>query len=438
MGLSNPTPAATRAALSGTPDSAPIDTSLLPNATAGATVAVTPINATPAPTLADLVKQFPDLAPYINSPKAISEMDMADLYKKMGEVYSKTGGTGLAVFLKESGLLQKFNLPASYLDLLMVYDKGGLTAVEKLAKDRGLVNSKNEIIAYLTLKSPDALDQVTSDMGKLGVTAYPPLDGQGRLQIGIPLDTLSSFQTPATLIQYLSNVAHVANVTAVNPPIPRQPAGKVNLPLYKGRGPQAVGASAWQKAGITGKGVKIGVLDMGFGGIKALLNGKDLPAHVQSNVSLDTLDAQQETHGADCAQIVHGAAPDAEMFIAFFDDDASYNAALKYLLDNKVQIISYSIGSSVGPRDGTFGEALTVDKVVQKDNVLWVVAAGNEALDHATFQYNDTVGDGQHHFDAKTELATFRRGRAANRCRHELERQLERRRTGRIRFLDPG
>ncbi|MHB8752881.1 MAG: S8 family serine peptidase, partial [Aggregatilineales bacterium] len=411
IGPANATAVATAPAL-GTPDNAPISSGGKGGTPGGTASAVNPPTINPPPTLADLLKQFPDLQPYVNSAVDVSKMDstqLADLYKKMVEVYNSKGASGLAVFLKDSHLLEKFNIPVSYLDLLMVYDKGGLDAVQKLAKQRGLINSNNEIVGLMTLASPDAIGQVASDLKALGVNAYPPLDTHGQLPIGIPLDTLNNYQSPATLIQFLIKVAHVNNVTAIGLPIPVTPAGKVNMAYYKGKGPQTIGATAWQKAGFTGKGVRIGVLDMGFGGLKALMNGKDLPtsAHLKTSRPVAELDAQQETHGTDCAQVVHGAAPDADLFLAYFDDEPSFQQALTFLLDNKVQIISYSIGSSIGPRDGTFGEATLVDKIVQKTGVLWVVAAGNEATDHSTFKYSDPVGDGQNHFDKKHNALPF-------------------------------
>ncbi len=403
-----PTAAATQIVLNGTPDSKPIDGSGLKGTPGSATaIPVVPPKVTPPATLEDLLKQFPELKPYVNSSQTIDNMDMSDLYKKMVAIYDKDGASGLATFLKDSGLLEKFNLPASYLDLLVAYDKGGLDAVKKLASDRGLISSKGEIVAFVVMTSPSNLDQVTADMKKLGVSTYPPLDAQGQLQIGIPLDVLSNYQSPSTLIQYLTKIAHVTNVAEVHPPVPRLPTGKIDLIYFVGTGPKAVGATAWQKAGFTGKGVRVGILDMGFGGIKKLMDGKNLPKTVKTSIPLDELDAQTENHGTACAEVVHGAAPDAELYIGFFDDNASWNDAVDFLVKSQVQIISYSIGSAVGPHDGTFGEALFVDEFVQKTGILWVNAAGNEAVDHTTFKYNDTAGDGQHHFDDKNDSLPF-------------------------------
>jgi hypothetical protein len=153
------------------------------------------------------------------------------------------------------------------------------------------------------------------------------------------------------------------------PPTPQTSSGPVNLQQVNTKGAATIGADKWHAAGITGKGVKVGILDGGFGGIQKYA-GKQLPAanKMKSNVPLDELDSQEEVHGTACAMVVHGAAPDAELFIAQFDFNSreSLISAVEFLVNNKVQIINYSVGSPVGPRDGTFGMAVAVDAIVEE------------------------------------------------------------------------
>ena len=218
--LSNATAAPTQSVISGTPGVGGFDSPGVRGTMPATEIAdALPVKLVLPATLPDLLKQFPELAPYINSNKTLAEMDFSDLNKKMVLVYNSKGATGLATFLKDSGLLSKFNLPESYLDLLILFDKGGLPTVQKAAKDRGLINSKNEIVASLSLTNTDALPQVITDLNNLGVTTYPPLSSIGQLQIGIPLDVLSQYQTAGPLIQYLTTIAHVNNVESVYPPI---------------------------------------------------------------------------------------------------------------------------------------------------------------------------------------------------------------------------
>jgi hypothetical protein len=362
------------------------------------------------PTLDDLLKQFPDLKAYIDPNLKIDSIDLGELYKKLVIIYNEKGATGLAVFLKDSGLLDKFNLPVSYLDLLMVFDKEGLEGVNKLAKARGYINAKNEVVAYVTPANVSDVDQIIADLTKLGVSTYPPLNAFGQLEIGIPIEVLSAYQTPGTLIKYLVSVATVKNVAAIDAPIPKSTTDKLTpetVANFIGQGGKFVGVEAWHKAGITGKGVRVGVLDLGFGRIKELMNGKDLPKTIKTAQDIDELNEMEEVHGTACTQIVFSAAPDAEIFVGMADTDDNYNDSINFFIKNKVQIITYSVGGTVGPRDGTFGEALVVDEIVEKTGVLWLTAAGNEATSHSLFKFSDKDADGANDFGNQEQAMPF-------------------------------
>jgi hypothetical protein len=361
----------------------------------------------PPPTLDELLKEFPDLKQYIDPNLKIDQIDLGQLYKKLLDIYKTQGASGVAAFLKDSGLLEKMGLPVAYLDLLLVLDKEGLEGVFKLAKDRGYINSKNEIVAFVTPKNLSDSAQICADMAKLGVTCTTNINLYGQLEIGIPIEVLSSYQTPGTLIKYLISVAQVNNVIQVSAPLPKATSDKMSPETVRymiGQGPKFIGADAWQKAGITGKGVTVGVLDLEFGGVKQLANGKDLPADVEGAQPMDELDAMEGNHGTACAQVVHGVAPDAKILVGLADSNDHYNESINFFIKNGVQIITYSVGSTIGPRDGTFGEALAVDEIVKQTGVLWLTAAGNEAVNHSLFEYKDGDSDGLEDFDGKNAL----------------------------------
>jgi hypothetical protein len=359
----------------------------------------------PPTSLDDLKKEYPDLASYIDSikDKQWNGIDLADLYKRVVDIYNKNGATGLATFLKESGILEKLNIPLSYLDLLIAYgDKGDMAAVEKLARTRQLINSKNEVVGYLTIDAPESKDGVTKDLQALGVSVNGYDVNREEVEIGIPLSVLSQLQTPSKLLDYLVKIANTPHVAGFRVPEPMitKTFTITQAQTFASTGAKTIGADLWQKAGITGKGIKIGILDMGFGGVLKAV-GRQLPDadQIQSFQPLEELNRQPQVHGTACAIVVHGAAPEAELYLAQFDGSSSdsFVDAVSWLLDQKVQIINYSVGSPVGPRDGSFGQALAVDAIVQETGVLWVNAAGNEATDHSMFQYSDN-GEGLHSF----------------------------------------
>ena len=138
-----------------------------------------------------------------------------------------------------------------------------------------------------------------------------------------------------------------------------------------------IGADAWQAAGITGKGVKVGVLDRGFDGYRSLL-GSDLPADVVVQSFIAGLEADQAgtVHGSAVAEIIHDIAPDAQLFFAAYDTDVEQRQAIDWLISQGVRIISHSGSSVYGPMDGTGDDAVMVDQIVA-GGVLWVNSAGN-------------------------------------------------------------
>jgi len=378
------------------------------------------VNGTPVPvgepkvnpptTFEDILKQYPDLKPFIDSlPAELNGTNLADLYKRVIQIYKDKGAEGVATFLKDSGILDKMGIPVSYIDLLLAFgDNGDIKAVEKLARERQLINSKDEVIGYLAIDSRSNEAAVRKSLEDLGVSAYRYLENTEEIEIGIPLAILGQYKTPGPLLEYLTKIGKTPHVVGFRPPTPVT-ASKVDWQALKGKGVGFIGADKWQKAGITGKGVRIGILDFGFGQI-ASAAGKELPEadKIQSNMPLDELEGSDNTHGTACAIIVHAAAPDAELFIAYFDPSSEGGLvdALEYLIKNKVQIVSSSIGISTGPRDGTWGFSPIVDQIVSKYNILWVNSAGNEALNHTSFEYKDN-GKGIHAFSSKLPALPF-------------------------------
>jgi subtilisin family serine protease len=169
----------------------------------------------------------------------------------------------------------------------------------------------------------------------------------------------------------------------------------------EGEGVGVINAKAWQDAGITGAGLRIGVLDLGFTGYEDLL-GEELPDEVVFEkfgwrFSEDT-PMEQQVHGAACAEIIHEIAPDAELIFAMYDGSpAAFGEAVDWLIGQDVDIISHSAGGVVDPRDGTGFMSQLVDETSAK-GILWVNAAGNEALAHHRGTFTDTNSDSLHEF----------------------------------------
>lgn len=366
----------------------------------GTPVATQPGKISPPATLEELLQQFPELQVFLdaNQNATYADMDMAGLYEQLVRIYNQRGISGVSAFLDESGLLDKLGIPVSYLDLLTAYDRGGWDAVIKLARDRQIINSADEIVAYLALEDGTDIAAVRTELDDLGVSHYGFDLNMQELQIGVPIVIIAQSSTPGPIIKYLAEIANIPGVVGFRAPVPRVTNGKMQRG-FESVGAETVGADKWHEAGITGQGIKVGVIDLGFGGILDLA-GETLPerSKINSYQDLDELNDMQENHGTACAQVVTGMAPDIELYVAAIDSGSnSFLDALEYMRESGVKVINYSVGLNIGPRDGTFEDSVIVDEFVRETGILFVAAAGNNATSHTMFEFKEG-DDGYHAF----------------------------------------
>ncbi len=296
---------------------------------------------TPPPSFDDLAAQYPDLAKYLQDPAF---------------------GT-------------------TYKEFLIAYQQGGLAAAEQLARDQGLVTKQDELRVTLILDSATNLPAVSAELAALGVIVESSYADE--LNIAIPftlIERVAQTQNPGAVLGQIRGLAHVIKLRVPQP----------NSVQQSGATSQAVtptGALAWHQAGFTGRGVKVGILDLGFDGYKNLL-GKTLPStervHARSFVRGVEPDAAGEIHGAACAEIIHAMAPDAELYLAYSTDSSEDSQAIQWFIEQGVKIVSHSAGSFIGPMDGTGAYAKLIDDQAAK-GILWINSSGNSADEHYRF-----------------------------------------------------
>lgn len=155
---------------------------------------------------------------------------------------------------------------------------------------------------------------------------------------------------------------------------------------------EAMGATAWHQAGYLGQGVKVGVIDLGFGLYQTLL-GTELPEHVATRNFVDgqegTSVATGPPSGTAAAEIIHDVAPGAALYLAKILTSADLVEAVDWLLEEDVQIINTSIAwVDVAPGDGT---GLIADQVARARaaGALWVSAAGDYRQRHWCGNWDD-------------------------------------------------
>ena len=224
---------------------------------------------------------------------------------------------------------------------------------------------------------------------------------------------------PVTLLGQLSQQPGVTRVWEIVPPQPSQLSQRVI-----GNGPVVHGSQAWNAAGYSGQGVKVGIID-GFFGFSDL-RGIEVPSSVvvrcytgigefTSELSdcdqepeatspwPECLDAYQRraergaAHGTIVAESLIDIAPGVTLYIANPGSRGDMQDTVDWMASQGVQVINFSAGWTFdGPGDGTSPDSVsplnTVDWAVSND-ILWVNSAGNAAEETWFGGYSNPDGD---------------------------------------------
>jgi subtilisin family serine protease len=169
----------------------------------------------------------------------------------------------------------------------------------------------------------------------------------------------------------------------------------------------ATNASTWHGAGLSGSGVKVGIIDLGFIGYTATQATGDLPP------SLITAEfgcggvATGTEHGTAVAEIVYKMAPGAQLYLICIATSVNLGQAKDYAIAQGITIVNFSAGFFNSSRGDGTGSAGTPDAIVadaRANGILWVNAAGNSGQQHWTGTFIDADADAWHDFAAGDEL----------------------------------
>jgi subtilisin family serine protease len=286
----------------------------------------------------------------------------------------------------------------------LVYRTRGLEAARALARQRrmDIGADRVEILAeaenFLTSGGAQANAQLAEleaqalqlDIQRLGGQVLAT--NRGWVEAAVPYSALDSlFLSP--------NLRYIRSPLR---PVPQEVTSE---------GVQRVGATLWQSQPSfhATDPVKVAILDVGFEGYRSLL-GNELPPQDQVTVRSFNDDNDIEAgvvHGAACAEIVHDLAPEAQLYLVNFSDSADHSLAVNWLINQKVQVISYSMGwFNAGAGDGSGPICQDVEEAAAA-GIIWAGSAGNYAIDHWEGTFSDTDGDGWHNFSGPDELLEF-------------------------------
>lgn len=186
-------------------------------------------------------------------------------------------------------------------------------------------------------------------------------------------------------------IAQLPSDAVVRPPYPHKALAVI------GQGVARSGAADMQALGINGAGVKIGVVDLGFGSLSSAQGTGDLPANLNI-VDYTGTGTGGTDHGTNVAQIVYEMAPGAQLYLAKISTDVQLQQAVTDLTNAGVRVINHSVGwYAASFYDGT-GPLCDLANQATSSNIQWVNAAGNERNHHYLATFTDANADLRHEF----------------------------------------
>jgi hypothetical protein len=205
---------------------------------------------------------------------------------------------------------------------------------------------------------------------------------------------------PASSVRALTNDPQVAVVRTSAIPYAHGGLGPV-----RSEAPQATGADAFHTAGITGAGVDVAVIDLGFIGLATRKTEGELGA---DTVAVDFSGTGMEAgtnHGVGVAEHVADMAPGARIHCIKVADEVDLQNAADYLRTNGIRVANHSVGwvnSSYYDDTGTINGIVNASH--DQDGVFWAVSSGNSAQRHWRGNFTDVDADGWNEFAVGDEL----------------------------------
>ncbi|MDW8251465.1 MAG: S8 family serine peptidase, partial [Myxococcales bacterium] len=276
------------------------------------------------------------------------------------------------------------------------YSTGGVPKAKEFARERGFMNGADDI-TLTVLTENDETAELEASLRELKAEIVGRGDSQVDIQIPwtVVEDEARSGRPPEELIEKVANLKNVRGVLPMDRPEKNQnPFGRSGR---SAEGVRVTHADRWHSAGFKGAGVKVGILDPEVSKSAQFLGTvlpKNTPIFLGGCVNRQGISIDDEgIHGPAAAEIVHAMAPEAQLYLAcsLGDDDAAIN----WLVQQGVRIISYSAGGIYGRRNGTGRSQDRINRLARQ-GILWVNAAGN---DGKTFHRGQLAGgSGWHQF----------------------------------------
>ena len=270
--------------------------------------------------------------------------------------------------IPEKGDLKYPNL-GSRLDQLVTGVEQGETTVEDAAGETP-VHRKESVAVTIYLSGN--VDEIVSFLEDNG--GDPRNVGEDYIEAYVPVPLLGELSTQTGVVRVREII------------LPEPEYGS-----FTSQGVQTHLSTAWNQAGITGQGIKVGIIDRGFEGFSGLM-GTELPATVQARCytgvgeptnNLDNCEKDGH-HGTGVAENIMDIAPDVSLYIANSTGSwVDFMDTVNWMISQDVSVVNRSLGGGFyGPGDGTsplpYSHLNTINQAVD-GGITFLNAAGNNA-----------------------------------------------------------
>ena len=156
----------------------------------------------------------------------------------------------------------------------------------------------------------------------------------------------------------------------------------------------ASGATNWNTAGFDGTGVKLAIVDAGFGSSQSEYDTEVAAGHLGTNPQIMNEDCTDNTststpyddpHGLQTAELAHQMAPQAQLYLFCINTSVGFMNAANAIIGDGIHLASSSLsfpGDSRGDGTGIATSATAAVEKARKAGVLWIESAGNQAGYH--------------------------------------------------------
>jgi outer membrane protein assembly factor BamB len=172
-------------------------------------------------------------------------------------------------------------------------------------------------------------------------------------------------------------------------------------------GQKLIGAPAWHKEGVDGRGVKVGVIDPDFDRYERLL-GRELPPRERVVARSFRRDGQMTDpefpgeHGIAVSEVITDIAPGIDLYLAAFETDVEFRQAVDWMITQKVDVLNTSGGYASGcfRGEGVFEPYI---KKARDAGITWVASAGNLGDSHWEGSFTDRNNNNVNEFSSFDE-----------------------------------